>query len=134
MPSPRHIVDAVARVAFANPVCACNSEPESFDTGLQFVFIHEHDRDAVIKYISGIQLDRIRQMRHTYLADTVETEPEPSRLSWQDVTKRIAVVLAVAVAVLLLAGYLRSYMEGHPKNEIGAIFENGIRRYMEQRK
>lgn len=134
VPSPRHIVDAVARVAFANPVFACDSEPASFDTGLQFVYIHEHDRDAIIKYISGIQLDRIRQMRHTYLADTVETEPEPSRLSWQDVARRVAAVLVVAAAVLLLAGYLRGYMEGHPKNEIGEIFENGIRRYMEQRK
>ncbi len=134
VPSPRHIVDAVARVAFANPVSAGNSEPESFDTGLQFVFIHEHDRDAVIKYISGIQLDRIRQMRQTYLADTAEAETEPPRLSWQVVVKRMAVVLAAAGAVLLLAGYLRGYMEGHPKNEIGEIFENGIRRYMEQRK
>jgi len=136
VPSPRHIVDAVARVAFANPVSASNSEQESFDTGLQFVFIHEHDRDAIIKYISGIQLDRIRKMRETYLYDAAETGPEPSLsgIDWALFFRRGVVWLGAAGVAWLLVGYLRGYAVSHPKNEIQQLFESGIKRYLESNK
>lgn len=134
LPSPRRIIEAVARVAFANPVTARDAEQENYDTGLQFVFIHEHDRDAVIKYVSGVQLERIRRMRETSLAETAPAVPVPPRPDWRPVLKKAAGWLLAAGAALLLFRYLNGYMEGHPQHEIGEMFENGIKRYMEQRK
>jgi c-di-GMP-binding flagellar brake protein YcgR len=52
-------------VAFANENYAASKQfnRTSYNTGLKFKFIEERDRDAIVSYISNVQLKRIRQMR-----------------------------------------------------------------------
>lgn len=137
VPSPRRIVDAVGRVTFANLNLAAGSDHCYFNTGMQFVFIDERDRDVIINYISSVQLKRIRQLREKYLFRTVEDEAVQTGSTvagLQETFTRIVIWLVMAGIVWMLVSYFRSYTENRPKNEIGEVFENGIRRYIEMHK
>jgi hypothetical protein len=67
IPSPQRVVDAIARVIFANPCLVSEGDRGYFNTGFQFVYIHERDRDAIVNHIANVQLKRIRQLREKYL-------------------------------------------------------------------
>jgi hypothetical protein len=137
VPSPRRIVDAVGRVTFANLNLAAGTDRNYFNTGLQFVFIDERDRDVVINYISSVQLKRIRQLREKYLFRSVDDEDVQTQVysvNWQEQLKRVLIWLIMAGIVWMLVSYFRNYAENRPKNEIEEVFENGIRRYIEMHK
>jgi hypothetical protein len=137
VPSPRRIVDAIVRVAFANQNYAAGTDREYFNTGLQFVFIDERDRDVIVNHISSVQLQRIRQLREKYLFRSVEddtVQATTSTVGWQEVIKRIIIGLFMVGIILMLVNYFRHYAEDHPKNEIGEVFENGIKRYRDKYK
>ena len=82
-PDPQ-VIDAVCIVAFANENYAATKQfnRASYNTGLKFKFVEERDRDAIVSYISNVQLKRIRLMREQYLfrsgpdADKPEVTPE----------------------------------------------------------
>jgi hypothetical protein len=139
IPYPPRIVDAVARVVFMNRNYAAGSDHDYYNTAMQFVFIDERDRDAIIYYISNVQLKRIRQLREKYLfrssIDDAEEEPDESALigiKWANIGKRVVTTLFFAIILLLMFLYFRSYLNYHPKNEIEDTFEGGIRRYLEK--
>lgn len=138
VPYPRRIVDAVARVVFANPNLAVSRKPEYFNTGLQFVFIDERDRDAIVKYISNVQLKRIRQLREKYIFRDSESFGEaltgtggPNR---RQVLVWILSSIMFLVVTALLFLYFRNYAQDHPKGEIEQIFEGGLKRYLDNLK
>lgn len=137
VPTPRRIVDAVARVIFAHPLLSGGVESGYFNTGLQFVFIDEVDRDSIVSHISNIQLKRIRQLRETYLfrdghgkdlADGAEALDRYSRM------KLIVIGLLLLSLLVMSINYFRNYSQNRPKNEIEEIFENAIKRYIELQK
>lgn len=139
VPAPRRIVDAVVRVVFATRNDAAGTDHEYFNTGLQFVFIDERDRDSVLNHISTVQLKRIRQLREKYLyrSPLDEEEEETGQavgFNWQDLVKKV-VVWAVMIAIALaLVNYFKYYAVEHPKNEIGEAFENAVKKYIEKQK
>jgi len=63
------IIDAVCKVVFSRENFAAEKQLNrpTYDTGLQFLWIDERDRDALVSYIANIQLKRIRMMREHYL-------------------------------------------------------------------
>lgn len=141
VPHPRHVVDAVARVAFATPNNAAGAEREYFNTGLKFVFIDERDRDAIVSHISGVQLLRIRQLREKYLfrstdaPDAREAGSEPARPGWRHILKICIIWLIMLGFIWGVVHYFRRYTADRPKNEIEEVFEDGIKKYREiQRK
>lgn len=137
VPTPRRIVDVVARVVFANPLKNGGEHNGYFNTALQFVFIEEADRDAIVSHISEVQLKRIRQLRETYLFrdSSGDLTPESSnRQSTQALVKRAIIALLLIVLTLAAVNYFRNYSKNRPKNEIEEIFEGGIKRYLEQQK
>ncbi|MDA8429230.1 MAG: DUF5634 family protein [Geobacteraceae bacterium] len=138
VPAPRRIVDAVVRVVFANRNYAAGDDHEYFNTGLQFVYIDERDRDSILNHISTVQLKRIRQLREKYLfRSPLDVDEEEARLSlpgitWQELAKT-ALIWAVMIAiVLVLIKYFKNYAIEHPPNEIGEVFDKAIKKYIEQ--
>ncbi|KAB0668985.1 PilZ domain-containing protein [Oryzomonas sagensis] len=137
VPMPRRIVDIVARVITANRNFAAGNDREYFNTGLQFVFIDERDRDAIISHISNVQLKRIRQLREQFIFRDGrpvggEEQDEASRFNWGRFGRRLVYALVFLLITMLIADYFRHYAKGHPKNEIEEIFEGGIRKYLER--
>ena len=137
VPSPRHIVDVVARVAFANPNRAAGKDHEYFNTGLQFVFIDERDRDLIVNHISDVQLQRIRQLREMYLFRSTDSSGK-LKAGTESITelfvgtvKNVIIWSVMAALVWALVSYFRNYATDRPKNEIEEVFENGVKKYRE---
>ena len=134
-PQPR-IVDAVGRVVLCNQNYAASKQlqRESFNTGIEFLFIDERDRDCIVKYISNVQLKRIRQLREQYLGRNVKSD----QLEMTDAellrTKIFRTLLALVVAIILsgLIIYFKKYAENRPKGEIELIFEKGFFEYLKK--
>ena len=137
VPTPERIIDVVGKVVFANRNMAAGNDYEYFNTGVQFVFLDEQDRDAIVNYISTIQLKRIRQLRETYMYrwlpeddDLFDTSNEP--LIRRSVTRNLLILLFLAV-VSLLSSYFWHYAQEHPKGEIQRIFENSVRQFRNEK-
>lgn len=135
-PEPQ-VIDAVCVVAFANENYAASKQfsRTSYNTGLKFKFVEERDRDAIVSYISNVQLKRIRLMREQYLfrsgpnSEKTETTPE------QRIKLVIRTVLTIAFVVSALIGliiYFKGYAENRPKNEIEILFEKGFSDYLKK--
>jgi Tfp pilus assembly protein PilZ len=134
VPSPPRVIDVIGRVVFANPTYPAGNDRGYFNTGVQFVYVDERDRDAIIKYISTIQLQRIRQLRETYLyrgERDNDIQYDTSGVTRRTVTRLIMFLLFV-VLLASLATYSWYYFHVHPKAEIELIFEDGIKKYVER--
>jgi len=138
VPSPERVIDVIGRVVFANRNYAAGREREYFNTGVQFAHIDERDRDAIVTYISTIQLKRIRQLRERYLYRGVLKDEEESESSGSSGTRRVVKLTLSALLFLLLiallGSYFRYYVREHPKGEIERTFEEGVIKYKEQQK
>jgi hypothetical protein len=137
VPMPRRIVDIVARVITANRNYVAGEDREYYNTGLQFVFIDERDRDAIVNHISNVQLKRIRLLREQFifsdgLPDGGGEQEEPSLFNWAGFGRRLGYTLIFMMITLLIFNYFKHYAKDHPKNEIEEMFEGGIRKYLEQ--
>lgn len=135
VPSPQRVVDVIGRVVFANQNNAAGNDSGYFNTGVQFVYIDERDRDAIVSYISTIQLKRIRQLRERYLfRGSLENYEEPET-SGMSLVRRVAVLtLAFLFSVLFIAllfNFFWRYAYEHPKGEIERTFEEGVKKYRE---
>lgn len=138
LPSEPHarIIDAVGKVVFVGQNYAATKQMhrESFNTGIQFLYIDERDRDAIVSYISNVQLKRIRMLREKYLGRGLASEEEPPPVSEGERLKTtlLRVLLATIVIVILtmIAIYFKNYSENRPKNEIELIFEKGFMDYL----
>lgn len=138
VPSPRRVVDAIGRVVFANRNFSAGKDREYFNTGVQFVYIEERDRDAIVGYISNIQLKRIRQLRERYLyrgiLESEELSGNEGVFGFKRRTTRVAAVVIFVVICALLIDFYRNYVLVHPKGQIQRTFEDSIRKYREQQK
>jgi hypothetical protein len=138
VPAPERVIDVVGRVVFANRNYAAGSDHEYFNIGVQFVYIDERDRDAIVNYISTIQLKRIRQLRERYLYRSVFDDVERSDISGRNsIRMRLTqtfFILFFVVILGVLANFLWHYANEHPKGEIQRTFEDGIKKYREQLK
>jgi hypothetical protein len=140
VPEPRRIVDAVVRVVFANRNQAAGDDHEYFNTGLQFVFIDERDRDSIVNHISNVQLKRNRQLREKFrlISDRDEEDVSYDQITSgfdrNEIWKKLLLWGGVIAIVILLVIYFRDYAVEHPKNEIGEMFENALKKYIEKQK
>ena len=123
------IMDCVARVAFKNRNYFVGTDQEYWNVALQFLFIDERDRDAIVHYISNLELIRIRMLR--YRSILVDDRPKTGRFG---VLKKIIAALIFIVMAVLLFIYFKNYMNKTDKNEIEETFEGGIKKYKEKHK
>lgn len=138
VPSPQRVVDVVGRVVFANRNYTAGGDHEYFNTGVQFVYIDERDRDAIVTYISSIQLKRIRQLRERYLfrgvLDDVEQVDSNGTGGIRKTVTQAVSVLLFFLLLGLVGYYIWNYSRERPKGEIERTFEDGIKKYKEQLK
>ena len=136
VPVPPRIIDIIGRVVFANRNYPAGSDREYFNTGVQFVYIDERDRDAIVTYISTIQLKRIRQLRERYLYREAEENDRnydtSGRAGIRRSITRLVLFLSFVLLLALLASYSWYYVHEHPKAELEKIFEEGIKQYDEK--
>lgn len=135
VPTPQRVIDVIGRVVFANRNRAAGSDDEYFNTGVHFVYIDERDRDAIVNYISTIQLKRIRQLRERYLYRSVPEYEEQfdrsGRSGFKRTVTRLLSTLFFVLFFALLVDFFWHYAQEHPKGEIQRTFEEGIRKYRE---
>ncbi len=137
VPSPRRIIDAVAQIIFANSSQTGDDNHLHYNTGMQFVFIDERDRDAIVNHISNVQLKRIRQLREKYVFRDEEGEAAKAAgrgFDWLRFMRQAVVSIVFLAIIYSIYVYFRNYTANKPKNEIEEIFEGGIRRYLEKQK
>lgn len=127
--SPPRIMDSVARVVFKNRNYFAGSDKEYWNVAVQFLFIDERDRDAIVRLISNLELIRIRMLRQkSLLEDGFVTS---SRLG---PFKMAFAALLLFALIALIFSYVRSYSRSPVKNEIEESFESGIRKLLEKYK
>ena len=135
-PEPQ-VIDAVCVVAFANENYAASKQfsRTSYNTGLKFKFVDERDRDAIVSYISNVQLKRIRQMREQYLFRS-GLNPQKAEITQEQRLKLIVKTgLLITIVIFALIGltiYFKNYAENRPKNEIELIFDKGFSEYLKK--
>ncbi len=136
IPSPQRVVDAIARVIFANPCLVSEGDRGYFNTGFQFVYIHERDRDAIVNHIANVQLKRIRQLREKYLfRDSVENTDSLKTsdfFSARNIVLWIISILVLIALVTVLFNYFWHYANERPKGEIERVFEDGVKKYRQK--
>lgn len=130
VPTPQRIVDIVGRVVFINRNYAAGKDREYFNTGVQFVYIDESDRDAIVSYISTIQLKRIRQLRERYLyRGLIDNDEQSALMGTRKTAVRAVSLLVLTILIALLASYLWQYTNKRPEGEIERTFEEGVIKY-----
>lgn len=130
------VIDAIGKVVFVNRNYAASKQThiESFNTGIQFVYIDERDRDAIVSYISNVQLKRIRLLREKYLGRALNLEPPPpteAELLRFRINRIIISIISIFIIISIIF-YFKGYVENRPKNEIEIIFEKGFVEYLKK--
>lgn len=136
VPSPRRVVDVVARVIFANRNFSAGSDLEYYNTGMQFVYIGERERDAIVNHISNIQLKRIRQMRERYLFRGVDDNDASASgiLNAKSIVAWTMAIIFITLVSVSLVSYFWRYAHDRPEGEIEKIFDDAIKQYREKYK
>lgn len=135
-PRPK-IIDAVCRVAFCreNEAAGKQFNRPSYNTGFKFLFVDERERDALVSYISNVQLKRIRMLREHYLArdrgERAEAAPDPSATLKARIIQTIVGIIALLVLLSMIV-YFKNYSENRPKGEIELIFDKGFMEYLKK--
>lgn len=134
--SPRRIIESIGRVVFVTPNPSVAGDRESYNVALKFVFIDERDRDAIVNFISNIQLKRIRQLReHFALRNGMDNPDETgnnARTRWTTFSRNIFYLLTLFVFLMILYFYFKEYVTNRPKGDIEETFESGIRKYIQK--
>ena len=133
VPSPERVIDVVGRIVLTNRNYAVGKDYEYFNTGVQFVYLDESDREAIVNYISTIQLKRIKQLRETYMhlwlpRDDEDYDSFNKSLFLRPRTRNLLILLILTI-LSALGNYFWQYSQIHPKGEIQRDFENGVRKY-----
>lgn len=126
LPMPRRLVEIVGEVVNRQPM----RDGIHYSTALRFRYIDERDRDAVVHYISAEQLAHLARLRDRGTGDYQVGAFFGKREYWI----RVAIGLGF---IALCTGFLaRSIVERHrrgEKHEIERAFEDGVKRYLQQR-
>jgi len=127
LPNPRKALELVGEVVEVLP----SPGTDGFSTALRFRFIDEADRDRIVGYISGEQLSQLSRLgrggRPTALLSEM-SRGTPRRL------RILFGLLILAVLTAFLSHSIIAKRERGEKHEIERIFEEGIARFLTQRK
>ena len=126
LPQPRKVLELVGEVMGVQPA----PDGGGFATALRYRYIDEADRDRIVGYISGEQLAHLSRMGR---GGPFAVNPCAPRRSYRWL--RIALgLLFLAALTGFLARLVVVKRERGEKYEIERIFEDGIARYLKQRK
>jgi Family of unknown function (DUF5634) N-terminal domain/PilZ domain len=142
LPSEPHakIIDTVCEAVFSreNHAASKDYHRQIFNTGLQFKFIDERDRDAIVSYISNVQLKRIRLLREKYLlrGSYNSENAETGQLGLQTMLGKLVLTILFIIIFAVIVRYYYHYATdpNRPKNEIEGTFEEQIRKIINRYK
>ena len=137
-PQPK-VIDSVCEIIFSreNQAASRDYHRLTYNTGMTFKFIDERDRDAIVGYISNVQLKRIRQLREKYIFRGLGEQDNTENSS--GINSRIGKLMIAILLFLILFVIVRFFYDyatnpNRPKNEIQGTFEEQIRKIMERYK
>jgi len=126
--TPARVIHAVAEVIY---VMAPRTQRGTtfFNTGLQFLYLDERDRDLIFQHISVRQIEYLKKHAETHASLELEKESAPEPLSWRRVMKRVLLFLLFLIAATYTIRYFILYQASAPSNEIQKTYERAIKQY-----
>ncbi len=127
---PMRTVHAVGEVVHVmEPVRSHGKANPEYPTGLRFKWIDTRDRELIIQYISGEQLEQLRRLSESLRYQEGPDETVKPPLTWQQVVKRVIIGVIVALLAYELTLYFIQYAARDTKSEIQSIYGNELGRY-----
>jgi hypothetical protein len=130
--TPPRTITVVGKVVYVNEVVE-ESTP-LWDTALHFLFVEERDRDAIINYISEVELRRIREFKKSYLNYSMGQERPQTNSGWERLLIRGFYIIIVVFTLYYLINALLSYHHHHEKHVIEKSFEDSVREYAKKKR
>lgn len=127
--SPRDLL-LIGKVVYTSPITIDGET--LFDTAMHFFFIDERDRDAIINYISEMELRRIREFKKHYLPYSLTHDNEKKGSRWETILTRAFYAILCTFAVVYLVITLLNYRKNRKESEIEKAFEQSIKEYAEK--
>jgi len=121
--TPQRIMQTVVKVVFKNRNYSIHDGNEYYNIAVQYTFIDERDRDAVVQHISNVEAARIRQIRQIPLS-AYKAGTKKSNLP----TILITSGLFVLVLVSLFFVYINLM---NSTNEIQDSFQESLKKYIQ---
>ncbi len=133
--SPPRVVHAVAEVVYAFELRRQMGSGAAYRTGLHFIWLEERDRDQIFRYISMLQLHRLREISENrpfkYPYDGM---PAVRRgLDGKTVLRRALYTVLFLVLLFYVGRFLIDYRDRGNPNEIKTIYEKAIKQYRKER-
>lgn len=128
--SPQRDVLLVGKAVYASTVTENNETLH--DTAMHFLLIDERDRDALINYISDMELRRIREFKKHYLQHSLANEDKEKRPLWERFLIKTFYAAICSFALIYLINALINYKNNRSKHEIEKTFENSIQEYADK--
>ncbi|WP_298433072.1 PilZ-like domain-containing protein [Geobacter sp.] len=119
-------ISVIGQVVHVGQVRTRDGEPPLFGTALHFFCIDERDRDAIVKFVSLVQLEHLRSLRGNAIRITdLEYTEYARRMRLRRIVFAAALIAVILIVLALLA---ISRLTG-PKGEIEQDYEREIKKY-----
>lgn len=121
--NPYRVMQTVSKVVFKNRNYAIHDGKEYYNIAVQFTFIDERDRDALVQHISNIEAARIRQIRQMPLS-AYRAGSKSSNLP------TILVTAGLFLLVLISLYFVYTNLM-NSTNEIQNSFQESLKKYIQ---
>lgn len=123
------VLKVVGQVVHVNPIPAQEGELPLHTTALYFLCIDERDRDAIVKFVSSVQLEHLKNLGGPSAnIAIVENVADTRRRRWR---KFLFAIVTVAIVSSIVAA-LVTYRLTAGKGEIEQTYEREIKKYRER--
>ncbi|WP_298267512.1 PilZ-like domain-containing protein [Geobacter sp.] len=126
LPEQPKTISVVGQVVHVGQVRTRDGEPPLFSTALHFFCIDERDRDAIVKFVSMVQLEHLRSIRGNTISIT---DLEYTDYSRRMRLRRIMFAAILTTIILIVMALLAISRLTGAKGEIERDYEREIRKY-----
>lgn len=126
--SPPRQIQTVAQVVHTMAPKSQKGKGTYYNTGMQFLYLDERDRDLIFRHISVTQIALLREVADTREPDEPGYALNPGTTGWQEILMKVVWALVILVIIGYLVKYLIHY-EKEGSNEIQKTYERSIREY-----
>lgn|GEM_PF-1963525 len=134
--SPPRVVHAVAEVVYSlEPRREVERGEAAYRTGMHFILMEERDRDHIFRYISMLQLIRLREIsenrpfKYPYEGSLAAKRG----VDGKTILRRALYTVIFLILLFFIGRFLIDYRDKGNPNEIKAIYERAIKQYRKER-
>ncbi len=126
------VIDVAGEVLSSEPV-TIHAQTIGFSIPFKFICIDERDRDTIISHIQSIQQKQIRQMAEEMpvLKRSLSQLSSSAASQYNPIRHRIVIAALILLACITVFAMI-SYYRNPVKGEVQLIFEDGLRKFLEQ--